>query len=296
MSDFLGHLVARSLDLTAAPAVRPRLASRFEPVTQAVAPPLEETVEEIMPAVAPATGPAFAETPAAPQAHRPAPHPRPLSHPPSPTARERGVTFGPTDSDFSSSLSGTGRAEGRGGEGEGLRVATEVHVTQLTPPQPPVQERRRGEEPKLPAPPAPARLTPARDRSAPPAEPPATERRPQVEPVIRRVEVERVFTPIPPPPAATPAAPPAPAAPAQAIPSVAPVPPILQPRVQIVERDPFPTRREEPATEPVIHVTIGRIEVRATPAPKFPVRDRKVARPAVDLEEYLRQRAKGEGR
>ncbi|MEO6194248.1 MAG: hypothetical protein ABIS20_14665 [Thermoanaerobaculia bacterium] len=48
--------------------------------------------------------------------------------------------------------------------------------------------------------------------------------------------------------------------------------------------------------EPVIHVTIGRIEVRATAAPKAPARERPAARPAVDLDEYLRQRSKGEGR
>lgn len=75
-----------------------------------------------------------------------------------------------------------------------------------------------------------------------------------------------------------------------------PAPPILQPRVPVVERDPFPARRAEPAAEPVIQVTIGRIEVRATPAPRAPARERPAARPAVDLEEYLRQRAKGEGR
>ena len=63
-----------------------------------------------------------------------------------------------------------------------------------------------------------------------------------------------------------------------------------------MERAPFQARREEPVAEPVIHVTIGRIEVRATPAPKAPARERPAARPAVDLEEYLRQRAQGERR
>ncbi|MFL6196542.1 MAG: hypothetical protein ACJ75H_20340 [Thermoanaerobaculia bacterium] len=69
--------------------------------------------------------------------------------------------------------------------------------------------------------------------------------------------------------------------------------PQLQPRV-VAERPAFAPEREAP--EPVIHVTIGRIEVRATAAPKAPARERPAARPAVDLEEYLRQRSKGEGR
>ncbi|HEV2844921.1 MAG TPA: hypothetical protein VG477_08755, partial [Thermoanaerobaculia bacterium] len=71
---------------------------------------------------------------------------------------------------------------------------------------------------------------------------------------------------------------------------------ILQPQITFLDRDPFPVRPEPSAPEPVIHVTIGRIEVRATPAPKAPARERQAARPPVDLEEYLRQRSKGEGR
>jgi hypothetical protein len=75
-----------------------------------------------------------------------------------------------------------------------------------------------------------------------------------------------------------------------------PVVSTLQPRITVAEPDPFPVRREAPAPEPVIHVSIGRIEVRATQTPKAPVRERSAARPAVDLEDYLRQRSKGEGR
>jgi hypothetical protein len=73
--------------------------------------------------------------------------------------------------------------------------------------------------------------------------------------------------------------------------------PLLQPRVTLAEPAPFPVRREVPAAPaPTIHVSIGRIEVRATPAAKRPVRETAAARPAVDLETYLRQRSKGEGR
>ena len=72
--------------------------------------------------------------------------------------------------------------------------------------------------------------------------------------------------------------------------------PILQPRVTVAEPAPPPVRREAPPPAPTIQVTIGRIEVRATPAAKAPVVERQAARPAVDLEEYLRQRSRGTGR
>jgi hypothetical protein len=67
--------------------------------------------------------------------------------------------------------------------------------------------------------------------------------------------------------------------------------PVLQPRVTLVEPPPSPAHREAPA--PTIHVSIGRIEVRASPAPKAPVRERLSAPAAVSLEDYLRRRSKG---
>jgi hypothetical protein len=72
--------------------------------------------------------------------------------------------------------------------------------------------------------------------------------------------------------------------------------PTLQAPVIIPDRALLPVRPEPPAPQPVVNITIGRIEVRATPAPKAPARERQAARPPVDLEEYLRQRSKGEGR
>jgi len=66
---------------------------------------------------------------------------------------------------------------------------------------------------------------------------------------------------------------------------------VLQPKVTLVERAPVPVHREAPAA--TIQVTIGRIEVRATPAAKAPVRERPAAPSAPSLEEYLRQRSKG---
>jgi hypothetical protein len=66
---------------------------------------------------------------------------------------------------------------------------------------------------------------------------------------------------------------------------------VLQPKITVVEPEPSPARREAPA--PTIQVTIGRIEVRATPAAKAPVRERPAAPSSLSLEEYLRQRSKG---
>ena len=79
-------------------------------------------------------------------------------------------------------------------------------------------------------------------------------------------------------------------------PTPLPASPLLQPRVTVVERQPPPVRPEAPAAEPVIQVTIGRIEVRATPPPAQPSRPRPAALPALSLEEYLRRRSrKGDG-
>jgi len=76
------------------------------------------------------------------------------------------------------------------------------------------------------------------------------------------------------------------------LPESKPASTILQPKVTVIERTPPPAHREAPA--PTIQVTIGRIEVRATPAAKAPVRERPAAPPStLSLEEYLRQRSKG---
>jgi hypothetical protein len=47
-----------------------------------------------------------------------------------------------------------------------------------------------------------------------------------------------------------------------------------------------------PELPPTIQVTIGRIEVRATPAPAAPPASRRAA-PIMSLDEYLRQRSQG---
>jgi hypothetical protein len=73
---------------------------------------------------------------------------------------------------------------------------------------------------------------------------------------------------------------------------------IVQPQVSrsvYTERaDPFSsTRAAEP--EQIVHVTIGRVEVRATPQPQARAQQKSAHAPTESLEEYLRQRAQGGG-
>lgn len=78
-----------------------------------------------------------------------------------------------------------------------------------------------------------------------------------------------------------------------------PAPLPLRPRVsqRAEERRTLPDETQgERTPEPVIHVSIGRIEVRAVRKEARPQQQRTAARPAESLEDYLRQRAKGGGR
>jgi hypothetical protein len=52
-------------------------------------------------------------------------------------------------------------------------------------------------------------------------------------------------------------------------------------------------QQTEPQVTPTINVTIGRIEVRATPPPVAPKRKPQSAAPTISLEEYLRRRDRG---
>jgi hypothetical protein len=51
--------------------------------------------------------------------------------------------------------------------------------------------------------------------------------------------------------------------------------------------------QQEPLPAPTIHVTIGRIEVRATPAPASAPPSRPKPAPTMSLDDYLRQRNGG---
>jgi hypothetical protein len=62
-----------------------------------------------------------------------------------------------------------------------------------------------------------------------------------------------------------------------------------------IQREATLQREPVPGAETTIHVSIGRIEVRATPAP--PARERaQTTSPVMSLEEYLRTRGAGRAR
>jgi len=285
MSDYLGNLAAKSL--APAPVLQPRLASRFEPLAPA-APELRESpafLEETVTEIAP-------------------PPPAPIltkfeSHSPSPPGRG-GQGVRPRRA---------GRSEEQHAHAAAVEKVSEESPQPVTKPEP---ARRR-----LPAPveAEPERVQSAvAERSVQPfeASPPDPlsrgERGNLAAAAAARPVLLQPLTVVQIPPRQD--APIMPLLPRERRPGgesprelrtekpqpqEAPVP-RLQPRVTFAERQPFAPLREAPAPEPVIHVTIGRIEVRATAAPKAPARERPAARPAVDLDEYLRQRSKGEGR
>jgi hypothetical protein len=248
MSDYLGNLAAKSLGV-AETALRPRLASRFEPLSLA-APPLEVESTEVAP--------------------------RPVDAPPRRTAPPE-----------------------------------RVEEDRSVPARSRRSRKRAAEEPEtMPEAPGP---TPARGRfeprSAAPSEP---------SPLVPLSHVERTARPVAEPEKPRPVLGPAPRQDVPVASSLShqekgkegeasraqkPVdrnplesrtaPTALRPRVTVVERGPFPARREAPAPAPIIQVTIGRIEVRATPPPAQPPRQRPAAPSALSLEDYLRQRSKG---
>jgi len=274
MSDYLGNLAARSLEPAA--AVRPRLASRFEPVPSAV--PqfqepafFEETVEET-------AAPAHATVPSpSPPGHR-----RILGQGMRPRRAER-----PEAED-------TPKAAPESPEPE--RPAARVEPLVVVDSGRPLSRSGLPFEASSPDPFS--RREKGKQEAVTPAVLPVPEVHVVEKPVVRAAHpTERVFDyPFPFSPRekgsgdeASEGRPPEPLQPLKSEPAV----PILQPRITLPEPAPA---REAPAAETVIHVSIGRIEVRATQAPKAPVRERPAARPAVDLEDYLRQRSKGEGR
>jgi hypothetical protein len=63
----------------------------------------------------------------------------------------------------------------------------------------------------------------------------------------------------------------------------------VQPRVPTYGEPVEPTSAAPP---PIIQVTIGRIDVRATPAPAAPAQRQRATPPVMGLDDYLRQRAK----
>ena len=284
MNDFLGNLLARSERIPS--GVRPRLATRFEP------PPLASAEFEI--------------------ANRPAP---PVE------AREEHFSD-PPNRPGPVSL----------GIREAARPAPLNQPPALTPAPPPVLTPGERAEPafQAPSPPllapagpvipradfggVPAFAPQAADRAAErepvlPPEPPAGRREILTERVILKREVVRERDPLASQahsPTITPQAGEAVSAPAgrsQDPPGAASgaLETIRATRLSPPARSlspagglDAPALPASPPPGPTIEVTIGRIEVRATPPPAQPARERK-PRAALSLEEYMRQRNGGRG-
>ena len=73
----------------------------------------------------------------------------------------------------------------------------------------------------------------------------------------------------------------------------------VQPQITAFEESPKHRQiapAELPEAAPTIHVTIGRLEVRATPPPSPPQKEKRNRAPVMSLDEYLHQRAQGSGR
>lgn len=254
MSDYLSNLAARSLNLTN--AVQPRLASPFEPLRLTG----EFVAGPLFSAEQPEATPLTMETEFRPAA--PTPHPEP------PT-QARVVTRGET----TLPPPARGRQPEREIIGRGSVIERDVPLGEPQPhahPEPsPMPAARPGTlTPVLPqmrlapaqplAPPA-----PAVERVAPPEklQPPAHA---HPEPSPMQAARPGTLTPVLPQIRLAPAQPLAPPAPAPGLPT------------------------------PTIQVTIGRIEVKATP-PAPPSKKQRPAAPVMSLEEYLRRRAGGGG-
>jgi hypothetical protein len=285
MSDYLGNLAARSLG--PAQAVRPRLASRFEPVPSAVPAfeaarepeGLETAVEETVVAPAPTRAP---RSVAAPRERIAPPEPVEEESPAPP--RRRRARRAPVEEEVEPAP--------ERGRPEPVRAAVvPAAPVAVVPLQRAVAGR--GVQPFEASPPVPLSTGVERGNDAQAKE--------LVVPVVRSVVRDVPDRTI---------------APDRSLLSTPvergtggeasranrsenrqpsqqePASTILQPKVTVIERTPPPAHREAPA--PTIQVTIGRIEVRATPAAKAPARERPAAPSStLSLEEYLRQRSKG---
>ncbi len=249
MSDFFANLAARAVETSA--TIRPRLATRFEPV----APP-EPFTEVVIETAGAETG---APTPIASVAEK-APSPvesEPASVPVAPPSDATGAI--PVGSVASPIVAAPSAA---------------------APPQPWARDAPSAPEPSA---------APRDDRAATPSA--ATLRRPSARDVPSASEPsvaprdDHAATP-PVPKRTHHAAPPASPAFPLAVPPTLPreIGTTLAPRVAAVERP------EPPPVETIVHVNIGRIELRAPPPPAAAKRERAV--PAVTtLAEYLQQRA-----
>jgi hypothetical protein len=310
VTDFFANLAARASDEVG--MVRPRLPALFEPLPPEPvlepAPAFEteiadETWRDPQPQAQPEPRDLFASPPPGPHppAEAPAPHPLPgapraLPEPEDPFAFPRPRPDPPAEAPVPHPPPGTPRSTA---EASPRPVAT-PRIVPVLPALPPASRVAATDAPRAIRPvPQPIAILPSVPPEPPqeqphigspahllqdePQPPRVSHRTPGTELTTpREAPIPRVAKAVPVPAVASEIVRPAPVAP--------PPTPLLTSRGERAQRDgPF-QHEPAPRAEATIHVSIGRIEVRATPAP--PARDRaQAASPVMSLEEYLRTRA-----
>jgi hypothetical protein len=285
MNDYLTQLVTYGLDTGA--VVRPRPTPLFAPDRATVRPEFETEIALEEPTVAPISRPIHRLAAQAPldmphtQAERPPLAPGSLEA----TSLRRLAPPAPIDTP------------------DDVAQPAETIAPRLWPAQAALQPS---------SPPAAAHIEPPHTPSAsdtPPRD--GADRSVWPAPAAPALVIERVVVSEPPHPADAPR--PAPPSLVVAQPRVAPAPADIQPRphapltldqlpinprsasMQSARRSIPPSAAPQPATtaEPTIHVTIGRVEVRATPQPAPAAKPTSAAAPTMSLDEYLRARDGG---
>ncbi len=282
MSDYLGNLAARSLD-PAGIALRPRLASRFEPIAPSPSLAVERWAEE------PPTLETAAEEIDSPARPVRAARPRIVSsetvveEEPAPVRRRRPRRN--LEEVAQEPLSETARPRD-------VRLAVSAPAT-ATAVSPLGLPARRSVSPFEPSPPGP--LSRGERGNAIPtgfAHPDRLQLVTVREPALRQDAPE--LSPL------SPRAPRETGSGSKGSKAIPPAPPtrvVLEPRLTLAPPAPPPvfpaSPRASEAPAPTIQVTIGRIEVRATPPPAEASRPRPAANSTLSLEEYLRRRSQG---
>ncbi len=263
MSGYIHNLLVRSRE--SAEVLRPRVASLFEPAAPRTQ--LPEMTEEVDVRV-------LASTPAVQEA------------------------------DFDERR-GEDRVEQqqRSDEGPATQVKRErpaqVNQPAQTAVQPPLAHRaaplkQRGQETRLPFAPAEGNATPKPPAPQPEASSTGAERAataPAVPPAVRERVMAQAVSKVE---SKRPGEDDYPALKSERAPVPPSRPPLLAPGSRPRLAAPFPVRVEK-RTDPVVEVTIGRIEVRAVSEPAKPSRTRQQPA-AMSLDEYLKTRARGAGR
>ncbi|HEY2069706.1 MAG TPA: hypothetical protein VGG48_09155 [Rhizomicrobium sp.] len=267
MSDFLTNILGRA----ESKPIRPRLPSMFEntaaPITSTErAPVVEMNVEHEAPAPAAATRAPTPQQPARSVRATPPPH---EDAPP-----------------FETNVTTRRSVQPRDDPPPPAPPAPQQFASPIGPTPRPRVEETDAEVPATPITPRPAATQPLKPETTPPAfeAPRQTVKETHERETVRVFEnTETTTTRI----VESKADPIAPALPPQPAP-FAPPPPMAQPRQEARREE--PTHQTAVAAEPTIHVTIGRIEIRATEERETRPRRDVAPSPVMTLDEYLKSR------